>query len=134
MGRVVSYATFKRARNFQRAHRAGARHLADVGPLEIGSLIFRCPKTGREFDSGINMDRQTFIMTALSSVVVFCRCCEQLYQWNVGDGTIVPFADVRQQTKNTGIPVVVSPKEKMLASSSHWRTATQRRKGRHPHH
>lgn len=97
MGRVVSYMNFKQGRELQFATQTNAKQTTDYDPLEMGSLVFRCPLTGREFDCGIGMDRQTFIIAALTKIVVRCKCCHQPYHWRVGNGVLVPFANSREE-------------------------------------
>ena len=46
--------------------------------LETGTLEFRCPTTAREIESGIDMDRRTFLRTKSLRVRVYCADCVAL--------------------------------------------------------
>src|SRR5580704_6035687 len=71
------------------AHRSPNRRGAAIAPKidtvsEADTLRFRCPNTGRTFDSGISIRRGA----RLISVRIQCPICENLHEWRVADGTL----------------------------------------------
>jgi len=57
-------------------------------PLEIGILVFQCPMTAREIESGIDMDRKTFIGIQNVNIRVHCSDCGEFHEWRVGEGIL----------------------------------------------
>ena len=47
--------------------------------LEIGMLVFQCPATQSNIESGIDTDRRTFRRIRQLSVRVRCRACQSLH-------------------------------------------------------
>ncbi len=52
----------------------------------MGTLVFRCPRTGRDVESGIMPDGNSLFLRRLFSVRVRCPLCEDLHEWRVIDG------------------------------------------------
>ena len=48
-------------------------------------LIFMCPSTGREVDSGVESEIGTLLRIRQQSVRVFCPACGGWHQWTVRD-------------------------------------------------
>jgi hypothetical protein len=57
---------------------------------KIGLLIFRCPVTAHDIESGIEMDSQTFRWTGHLSASLRCRACCCTHELKVADGTLTP--------------------------------------------
>lgn len=114
MGRVVSYMKFKQGRELRLAILTNAKQTTEFDPLEMGSVVFRCPLTGQEFDSGIDMDRQTFTIIAHTKIAIRCKCCQQPYQWAVGSGNLVHFASSREREDEALIRALPSLRNKVL--------------------
>jgi hypothetical protein len=53
---------------------------------EMGALVFRCPRTGRDIESGIIPDGDSLFLSRLFSVRVRCPLCEDLPEWRGIDG------------------------------------------------
>ena len=58
--------------------------------VKIGLLIFRCPVTAHEIESGIEMDSQTFRWIGHLSAYLRCRACRCTHELKVADGTLTP--------------------------------------------
>lgn len=50
-------------------------------------LVFRCPRTGREVESGI--EAHPNILVRLFSVRLRCPACEELHEWRVIDARLL---------------------------------------------
>jgi len=57
---------------------------------KIGLLIFRCPVTAHDIESGIEMDSQTFRWTGHLSAYLRCGACCCTHELKVADGTLTP--------------------------------------------
>jgi hypothetical protein len=57
---------------------------------KIGLLIFRCPVTAHDIESGIEMDSQTFRWTGHLNAYLRCRVCCCTHELKVADGTLTP--------------------------------------------
>ena len=55
---------------------------------EIGTLVFSCPTTAREIESGIDMDRKTFTDIQNVNIRVHCSDCGEFHEWRVGEGIL----------------------------------------------
>jgi hypothetical protein len=55
---------------------------------DVGTLRFRCPRTSREVDSGIDTDRDTRFLARLFSIRVRCPICGDLHEWRVAAGML----------------------------------------------
>jgi hypothetical protein len=55
----------------------------------MGVLLITCPRTGKEFSTGIQADRST--ARTLPKVAMRSRCpfCEDVHDWNVQDARYV---------------------------------------------
>jgi len=58
--------------------------------VKIGLLIFRCPVTAHDIESGIEMDSQTFRWIGHLSAYLRCRSCRCTHELKVADGTLTP--------------------------------------------
>jgi hypothetical protein len=58
----------------------------------MSALRFACPDDGTEFDTGIEIDRDTFEKCRDNRVQLLCPRCNHLHEFRVGDGSI---ADLR---------------------------------------
>ena len=58
--------------------------------IKIGLLIFRCPVTAHDIESGIEMDSQTFRWIGHLSAFLRCRACRCTHELKVADGTLTP--------------------------------------------
>jgi len=58
--------------------------------VKIGLLIFRCPVTAHDIESGIEMDSQTFRWIGHLSAYLRCRACRCTHELKVADGTLAP--------------------------------------------
>ena len=54
----------------------------------MGILIFTCPKTGQEIDTGVETHLYNFDRTRFFSLRVRCPNCKQTHQCSVADGRI----------------------------------------------
>ena len=57
----------------------------------IGPLVFRCPATGHNIESGIDMDLQTFRRIGHLSVRLRCRGCDHPHELKVADGCLASY-------------------------------------------
>jgi hypothetical protein len=57
-------------------------------PLEIGTLVFRCPTMAGEIESGLYMDRETFIGIQNLNIRVHCSDCGEFHKWRVAEGIL----------------------------------------------
>lgn len=90
MTKVVSYLDFKRSGQVRELTCAEQRRR--LYQMEIGTLVFRCIATAGEVNSGIDMDRQTFLANSRNGVLAYCRYCQRIHRWKVGSGFLMPFA------------------------------------------
>ncbi len=58
---------------------------------QIGPLVFRCPASGCGFESGIEMDMQTFRRTRHLSVHLRCPACDRPHELTVADGRLASY-------------------------------------------
>lgn len=65
----------------------------------MSMLRFRCPRTGREVDSGIDADSDSAFMLRLFSVRVRCPICEDLHEWRTTSGRLHDFPDHSAQSQ-----------------------------------
>ena len=57
----------------------------------IGPLVFRCPTTGHNIESGIEMDLQTVRRVGHLSVRLRCRGCGRPHELEVADGCLASY-------------------------------------------
>lgn len=69
--------------------------------LEIGALVFRCQTMECDVESGIEMDRCTFLRLACFGVGVDCRACRQRHEFKVANGHLQPFGQTRPRKGTT---------------------------------
>jgi hypothetical protein len=58
------------------------------------SLIFRCPRTGLTFHSGIQMDQRTFYTIQPVKLRLSCSCCARTHQFSIEDAKLTDEANV----------------------------------------
>lgn len=74
------------------------------------SLMFRCPRTGREIGSGIRAESSALIR--LFSLRVRCPACEELHEWHVSEGLLCAHTTkATDPTKSAFIPTRATPHE-----------------------
>lgn len=54
----------------------------------MGVIVVTCPVTGREFDSGIETDRESFARIGTQVGRVWCPYCDTEHEWSVQDARI----------------------------------------------
>ena len=47
----------------------------------MGSLMIKCPQTGREIPTGIQADREKFRRSAVFFARTFCSICQDNHEW-----------------------------------------------------
>ena len=72
-----------------------------VDQLEIGALVFRCPTTRQDIESGIEMDQCTFLKSGQLGVCVHCPACRNCHEFNIASGRLAPFRAVHLPNGNT---------------------------------
>jgi hypothetical protein len=55
-------------------------------------LIFVCPTTGRQIDSGVESEIGTLLRIRNETVRVHCHACGQWHEWSVGDAFLAKAA------------------------------------------
>lgn len=70
---------------------SGGRAIRQQPDLEIGMLVFRCPVTHWNIESGVETDRRTFLRIRRLSVPVRCSACQGLHEFKVAAGTLAPW-------------------------------------------
>jgi hypothetical protein len=79
----------RRADRFE-ADRFEAEHL-EADHLEAGALVFRCPMTQHDFESGVEMDRRTFLRIGKLNLRLRCPACRHFHEFKVAHGSLAPF-------------------------------------------
>ena len=52
----------------------------------MSALVFTCPKTGREIESGIEIDHASLSSIRMFSIRIRCPTCAELHEFRVADG------------------------------------------------
>jgi hypothetical protein len=89
---------------------AGNRSVQGQGEVEIGALVFRCPLTQRDIESGIEIDRVTFRKIAQFGVRVNCTACGHRHEFKVASGNIASSRLVQPRTEIAERGRVIIPK------------------------
>jgi hypothetical protein len=55
-------------------------------------LIFVCPATGRQVDSGVETEIGTLLRIRQQNVRVHCPACDEFHEWRVGDAFLAKAA------------------------------------------
>ena len=55
-------------------------------------LIFVCPATGRQVDSGVETEIGTLLRIRQQNVRVHCPACGEFHEWQVGDAFLTKAA------------------------------------------
>ena len=55
-------------------------------------LIFVCPNTGREVDSGVETEIGTLLRIRQENVRALCPACGEVHEWSVRDASLVKAA------------------------------------------
>jgi hypothetical protein len=61
--------------------------------VKLGALVFRCPTTQREIESGIASDAGTFRCIGQLSVVVLCQACRCHHHFTAASGSLLPLRE-----------------------------------------
>jgi hypothetical protein len=67
------------------ARRSRTDHVA------VGVLVFRCPDTDEDIESGIATDRDTFRKIQQFNVRLCCSSCDQFHEFEAFTGRLEPF-------------------------------------------
>jgi hypothetical protein len=55
-------------------------------------LVFICPNTGREVDSGVETEIGTLLRIRQENVRALCPACGEVHEWPVRDASLVKAA------------------------------------------
>ncbi len=55
-------------------------------------LVFVCPKSGREVDSGVETEIGTLLRIRQENVRALCPACREWHEWRVRDASLVKAA------------------------------------------
>jgi predicted RNA-binding Zn-ribbon protein involved in translation (DUF1610 family) len=55
-------------------------------------LMFVCPATGRQIDSGVETESVTLLRIRDMTVRVHCPACSELHEWRVGEACLTEAA------------------------------------------
>jgi hypothetical protein len=69
----------------------GAKPQPCTKGAQIGHLVFRCPATGGDIESGIEMDLPTFRRIEHLSVRLRCQSCGLPHELKVADGCLASY-------------------------------------------
>jgi hypothetical protein len=58
----------------------------------MGELVFLCPKTAREIETGINTDRDSIARTRRRTIYLDCPHCQQIHSFKVAQGWVDNYA------------------------------------------
>ena len=61
----------------------------------MNSLLFRCPKTGRGVEVGINIDYRSLRLVQPVTVRLVCPLCQTPHEWKLSDGLIEDLPDTQ---------------------------------------
>lgn len=61
----------------------------DVVALAFGRLVFDCPVTARDVDSGIGLHHRTFLEIGDLTLRACCPHCQRCHEWVVNEGRLV---------------------------------------------
>lgn len=113
MGSVIDIQNVKSRHLSLLTGSGGLKQQRGTDHLEIDVLMFRCPTTQRDTESGIEMDRCTFLRLGQFSVRVHCRACGHRHEFKVANGSLAPFTvSVARFASNSPSPTV-APDQKM---------------------
>ena len=71
----------------------------------MGVLLVLCPRTGREFSTGIQLDELTFRMLAGTMCTAYCPYCRAEHRWTPREARFVeavPPAQWVEKLQSTG--------------------------------
>jgi hypothetical protein len=54
----------------------------------MGTLLVRCPNTGKGIESGIETDRQSFELTPAFTGTIRCPICNTMHRWSKIDAWV----------------------------------------------
>lgn len=54
----------------------------------MGTVVIKCPKTGKTISTGIGMDKSSFENSNLSNNSVSCPACGGMHTWNKKDAWV----------------------------------------------
>ena len=74
-------AAFRLPNNVRRAPLPAAQVSSDLGDFGMGVIMIRCPQTGREIPTGIEMDTAEFRRAPVFFSRVQCPVCAREHEW-----------------------------------------------------
>ena len=95
MGTIIHFPNMVQRRSPVPASRRGSKAQDGNDGVKIGLLIFRCPVTARDIESGIEMDSQTFRWVRHLGAGLHCRACHCTHELTVADGTLASYGGAR---------------------------------------
>jgi hypothetical protein len=66
---------------------------SDQGDFGMGVIMIRCPQTGREIPTGIEMDTAEFRRAPVFFSRVQCPVCAREHEWFAKDAWVCDYAD-----------------------------------------
>ena len=55
---------------------------------QVGIVMIKCPKTGREIPTGIKADRERFRCSAVFFARAYCSICQANHEWYAKDAWV----------------------------------------------
>jgi hypothetical protein len=77
--------------------------------VDVGSLVFRCPRKRKLFDSGIGLDANTFQKIKPFIVEVECPHCRAPHALGIASGALAPFSRADRSAPNHFAGLVSAP-------------------------
>jgi hypothetical protein len=56
--------------------------MARQGETKVGTLMVRCPKTGKDFSAGVETDQLSFQLTPAFTATIRCPYCGVEHSWS----------------------------------------------------
>ena len=63
----------------------------------MGAIMIRCPQTGREIATGIEMDTSEFQRAPVFFSRVRCPVCDRVHEWFAKDAWVCDHADAESE-------------------------------------
>jgi hypothetical protein len=54
----------------------------------MGTIVIKCPTTGKEINTGVGMDKRAFKIAVLDSNSIKCPHCSQTHVWSKKDAIL----------------------------------------------
>jgi hypothetical protein len=61
--------------------RRKTKQQSETGRVQMGTVMVRCPETGRDIATGIVTDRESFRSTPVFFARVYCPICRAQHEW-----------------------------------------------------